>query len=105
MPLVPSSRIPLFGRVCGIIALCCGINLIIWNYYSVQHGGDALNGTIEDGRYFFSEHGVKTEVSADVWRFSKSYTKVTLWASAIGGVALLVLAGYAIDARERVVED
>lgn len=33
-------------------------------------GGDALNGRVEGGRYFLSDHGRLTEVSASVFTYS-----------------------------------
>ncbi len=104
MPIAISKSIPLFGRICALIGVCCLINLAVWCYYDVKYGGNAINGSIEGGRFYFSEHGMKTEVSAEVWRFSKVYTKVTIALFAVGAISLLIFGAYANAARERIVE-
>jgi len=104
MRLASSKRIPLFGRVCAVTGICCLINFAIWGYFDIKHGGNALNGTIRDGKYFFSEHGVTTEVSAQVWQFSKFYTKVTIVLFALGALSLVIFGAYANEAREKNLE-
>jgi hypothetical protein len=104
MHLASSKRIPLFGKVCAAVGVCCLINFGIWGYFDIKQGGNALNGTVEDGRYFFSEHGVRSEVPADVWKFSKAYTKVTIVAFVVGGISLFIFGSYANQAGEKNVE-
>jgi hypothetical protein len=99
MRLTSSNKLPLPGKVCAAIGVCCLINFGVWGYLDMKNGGNALNGSVENGRYFFSEHGVQTEVSAETWRFSRVYTKVTILLFAVGAVSLLFFGAYANDAR------
>ena len=99
MRLTRSNKIPLPGRVCAAIGVCCLINFGVWGYLDIKNGGNALNGIVENGKYFFSEHGVQTEVSAETWRFSRVYTKVTILLFAVGAISLLFFGAYANDAR------
>ncbi len=69
---------------------CCLANFVIWACYTMKHGGCALNGTVEAGRYFFWEHAVKTGVSAAVWQFSKVYTITTNVLFVVGAFLLLI---------------
>jgi hypothetical protein len=46
------------------------LNLLTCFLGSKYFGGDALNGHTENGRYFLSDHGGLTEVSAAVFTFS-----------------------------------
>jgi hypothetical protein len=99
MRLTSSNKLPLPGKVCAAIGVCCLINFGVWGYLDVRNGGNALNGSIDNGRYFFSEHGVQTEVSAETWRFSRVHTQVTILLFAVGAVSLLFFGAYANDAR------
>jgi hypothetical protein len=99
MHLTSSNKIPLPGKVCAAIGICCLLNLGVWGYLDIKNGGNALNGSVENGRYFFSEHGVQTEVSAETWRFSRVYTEVTILLWAVGVISLLFFGAYANDAR------
>jgi hypothetical protein len=94
----------LLGKVCAGIGVCCLLNFGIWGYMDVKNGGNALKGGVENGRYFFSEHGVQTEVSAETWRFSRVYTKVTILLFAVGAVCLFIFGAYANDARKPPIE-
>lgn len=46
------------------------LNLLTCFLGSKYFGGDALNGHAEHGRYFLSDHGRLTEVSATVFTYS-----------------------------------
>ena len=61
--------------------------LIFW-IISVIFGGDALNGKIENGHYYFGSHGKYTEVSRAAYVASAGYVMVS---SAIGGFILLLI--------------
>jgi len=49
--------------------------LIFW-ILSVTAGGDAVNGKIEDGRYYFCSHGEYTEVSRIAYVLSAGYMMI-----------------------------
>jgi hypothetical protein len=46
-------------------------NFIVFVIVALSIGGDALNGKIENGRYFLAYHGVYTEVSRNLFLYSK----------------------------------
>jgi len=50
-------------------------------------GGDALNGKIEDGHFYLSNHGKLTEVSEGVYRYSQLHA---LSVFALVGLFLIV---------------
>jgi hypothetical protein len=60
--------------VLGILALAVVLNLVSWLGFTVTQGGDALNGKIEDGRYYLGSHGHYTEVSVGKYQFSRCQT-------------------------------
>ncbi|MGJ9417692.1 hypothetical protein ACHAC9_08005 [Massilia sp. CMS3.1] len=50
--------------------------LVLLNFVSffvggIYLGGDALNGKIEDGRFYLANHGQLTEVSEGIYRYSQ----------------------------------
>lgn len=53
-------------------------------------GGDALNGHIENGRYFLSWHGRPTEVSALVFGYSRYHAIASLVLLALAAISVLV---------------
>lgn len=50
-------------------------------------GGDTLNGKIEDGQFYLSNHGKLTEVSEGVYRYSQLHA---LSVFALVGLTLIV---------------
>jgi hypothetical protein len=58
------------------LVACIVRSIAIVNFFAfimalLYLGGDALNGKEEKGRYFLSQHGTLTEVSAAVFSYSK----------------------------------
>ena len=56
---------------CKIIFLLALLNFGLFIVNAMFLGGDALNGKVEGGRYFLSNHGVYTEVNYFVFTYSK----------------------------------
>lgn len=50
-------------------------NFLVFVIGAVYLGGDALNGTAVDGRYFLAEHGRLTEVSRAVFVYSQWHAR------------------------------
>ena len=50
------------------------VNFIVFAIATVAWGGDAVNGTSQDGRYFLGQRGLYTEVSRPVYIFSMVHT-------------------------------
>jgi hypothetical protein len=46
-------------------------NFAVFFVLALHLGGDAINGGVIDGRYFLSNHGHLTEVTQDVFTYSK----------------------------------
>tara|TARA_E500000318_G_scaffold27475_1_gene27676 strand:+ start:233 stop:532 length:300 start_codon:yes stop_codon:yes gene_type:complete len=76
----------------GNFAINILLNLIL--------GGDALNGQIYKGKYFLSEHGNQTEVSAIIYYFSLVHTVITF-----GSFITLFVAGLTLKILGKKPED
>lgn len=59
------------------------LNFVACMAVALMIGGDALNGGVEDGRYYLSNHGRLTEVSAGLYSYSLVHTVSVLITSAI----------------------
>jgi hypothetical protein len=57
----------------GIFALAI-VNFATFIAAAMALGGDAINGTSRDGLYYLAQHGVYTEVSHSVFRYSLVHT-------------------------------
>jgi hypothetical protein len=67
-------------------------------------GGDALNGKIEDGRYYLANHGRFTEVSSAVWHYSRAHVisvLITHPLGILGGGGLMAYANRKSKRDER----
>jgi hypothetical protein len=53
-------------------------------------GGDALNGHVVDGRHYLSGHGKLTEVSPDVFQYSRLHIIASFVLLAIAALSALV---------------
>jgi hypothetical protein len=60
------------------VAVIATINFMAFWILGVYLGGDAISGYSRDGQYFLCSHGVYTEVSQTVWRYSYLHT-VSVW--------------------------
>jgi hypothetical protein len=58
---------------------------------SVAIGGDALSGRVEAGRYYVSSHGQLTEVSPEVWAYSRWHAVITWATSVLATLAMAVM--------------
>ena len=59
-----------------LIVLVAVAILNFLSFVAISHrlGGDALNGKIENGHYYLASHGRFTEVSANVFAYSRFHT-------------------------------
>ncbi|MCL4217532.1 MAG: hypothetical protein KJ052_11085 [Candidatus Hydrogenedentes bacterium] len=60
----------IISRVLFIIAI---LNFTAFFIVSLQLGGDAINGKIEDGHYFLASKGNYTEVSPAIFNYSRAH--------------------------------
>jgi hypothetical protein len=58
-------------RICVSVFAICLVNFALFFIGAVYLGGDAVNGKIFEGHYFLMSHGRYTEVSADIFNYSK----------------------------------
>lgn len=63
------------------------INFAAFWIISLSLGGDALNGKIQNGRYYVGNHGRYTEVSKEIWTYSKIHT-TSIWVTHPIGIIL-----------------
>jgi len=61
--------------LCKIIFGLCALNFAAFWLIAVYLGGDALSGGIRDGRYLLMSHGVYTEVSREVFEYSRLHAQ------------------------------
>jgi hypothetical protein len=54
----------------GVVVAVGVVNFVAFVVIAENLGGDALNGKVEDGRYYLMRHGVYTEVTCAVWTYS-----------------------------------
>jgi hypothetical protein len=50
-------------------------NFAVFFILALYLGGDAINGSVIDGRYFLSSHGRLTEVTQGVFTYSQGHTR------------------------------
>jgi hypothetical protein len=71
--------------------LLAPINFLVFFFMSLRLGGDAVNGKIENGHYFLASHGHYTEVSGQVFAYSRWHTySVFLTHSLMFGAAFIL---------------
>jgi len=71
LPVFRQATFKVLASVASIIA----INFLVFMLVALYLGGDALGGKEEHGRYFLESHGHFTEVSEDVFRYSKVHAR------------------------------
>jgi hypothetical protein len=59
------------GKIGTALLFIAFINFAAFCIVAVSIGGDAINGRIENGHYYLASHGQLTEVSPEVWTYSK----------------------------------
>ncbi len=60
---------------------------------SLVQGGDALNGKIQNGLYFFGMHGTYTEVSKNTWEWSHFHALSVIFTMAMAALSLVYFVG------------
>ena len=99
LPIVTASRLPKFTVPLLIaVAATAFLNFASFVIIAVHLGGDALNGKVENGRYFLSNHGRLTEVSADVFSYSRWHAESVFVTHALG---MCAMAGLFVIGRRR----
>lgn len=78
-------------RILIPIALLAFVNFAAFFVIAVSIGGDAVNGRIENGRYFVSNHGVATEVSSAVYWYSYIHVLTVFCTHGLTVLAVLLL--------------
>ncbi|MBK8571309.1 MAG: hypothetical protein IPN91_01440 [Holophagaceae bacterium] len=68
----PSTPLLVFIAIVGFF------NFVAYMLVANNLGGDAVNGSVIDGRYFLANHGILTETSRGVFWYSRIHT-YTLW--------------------------
>jgi hypothetical protein len=84
------------GRLGGALVAVGVVNFTVFFVLSLAWGGDALNGKVEDGRFYLGHKGRYVEASEARWRESRAHAisvLVTHPLAIIGGGLLLNYAG------------
>ncbi len=77
---------------CTLIAIGI-LNFVSFCIVAEVIGGDAINGRIDGGRYFVSEHGHDTEVSRSVFEYSRFHAHSVWVTHPLVFVGFLILYG------------
>jgi hypothetical protein len=64
--------------ICKTIFFLGLANFAVFVAVALRLGGDAVNGKVEDGRYFVSSHGKDTEVSRETYLYSRTHAR-SVW--------------------------
>ncbi len=75
-------------RICTAAIIFGFLNFMAFWLIAVTIGGDAINGQMTDGRFYLYNHGVLTEVSEPVFRYSYAHA-ISVWVT----LPVSVLAG------------
>ena len=87
----------LFKRWEKIVFIVAIVNFAVFVIVALRIGGDALNGTVENGHYLLYSHGTYTEVSHGVFLYSQIHASSLLVTHALG-----FLVGYRAKHRKDV---
>ena len=68
------------------------LNFTVFWFVAVYLGGDAVSGRVENGHYYLSSHGKLTEVTPNVWRYSRAHTISTWITHPLGFLGLGLMA-------------
>jgi hypothetical protein len=94
------------NRLGIILFFIAFFNFAVFWIVAVCIGGDAISGKVENGRYYVANHGRYTEVSREVWTYSKFHSS-SVWIThpigILGGAGLITYAQYRKKKRQNVV--
>jgi hypothetical protein len=92
-PLVdpPPPPHPTWMKVAGALWI---INFLAFTAIAMYLGGDAFNGYVKEGHYFLKAHGHVTEVSREIYEYSRWHV-----ISLIASFVILFPLSYALDRR------
>ena len=62
------------ARSWTVVGVACLANFVVFLIAALALGGDAFNGKVEGGRYFLANHGKVTEVSREIFDYSRYHT-------------------------------
>ena len=89
----------LLGIIGIVLFLIAWLNFTVFWIVAVCIGGDAALGKVEDGRYYLGSHGTYTQVSPQVWRYSRIHRNSTLITHAVGMVVAPALMWFGLRKR------
>jgi hypothetical protein len=83
------------------ILIVCILNFITFIIGSGIIGGDAVNGHQLDGSYFVSSHGIDTEVTETVWKYSYWHVKSLFVTHPLAIISFIILASKSEAKRKK----
>lgn len=78
------------NRFCSIVFIVAVVNFVAFLIGVAALGGDAVNGAMEGGRYYVSDHGKRTEVSEAAFTYSEVHFCTLLVTHAMAMICGLV---------------
>jgi hypothetical protein len=80
-------------KLCLALLVLCGVNFLAFVVLAEKLGGDAINGKVEDGRYYLSNHGRTTEVTRRIFIYSHWHARSIFVTHPLGMILLVVCFG------------
>jgi len=76
-------------KICHILCTIAIVNFLTFFLIAISIGGDAVNGKVEDGKYYVVNHGKYTEVSKAVFTYSRFHV-YSIWVTHPVGVLAMI---------------
>ncbi len=82
------------ARIGAVLVIIGILNFIAFAIITGCIGGSALNGRVDQGKYFVSEHGKDTEVTEAVFFYSRAHSISVFVTHGLAFVGFIICWGY-----------
>jgi hypothetical protein len=94
-------KVTLGRKICLALLAICILNFVAFGVLTLKLGGDALNGKVEDGRYYLSNHGRTTEVTRRVFIYSRWHAGSVFVTHPLGMILFIVCFGNKLRGKKK----
>lgn len=78
-------------KICHSLFAIAIVNFLVFFVVAINIGGDAVNGKIEDGKYYVANHGKYTQVSKALFTYSRFHVYSVWVTHPVGIIAIGLL--------------
>jgi hypothetical protein len=78
-------------KIATAIVIICILNFVAFGIGSAVLGGTADKESIGEGKYYVSNHGKKTEVTEQTWKYSRWHTRSLIVTHPLAMILFLLL--------------